>query len=196
MDRLSKAMQSLVEQVRFSAEARHGELAQIRSATRAALDRYGRERRDAAQAARGRARGRVAEIRGAAGELRHSTRLALGGIAADVLAATRLWSQTSVSGDFAAPAATRVKEKPAGTGSAATAPAGPTAAPIEPERPAKPSESERVMGIIRAHEDGIRLVNIGNALGVDWRGLIAVTKSLLEEGAVEKIDSLYYPVED
>jgi hypothetical protein len=31
---------------------------------------------------------------------------------------------------------------------------------------------------------------------VDWRGLIAVTKSLLEEGTVEKIDSLYYPVED
>ena len=196
MDRLSNAMQRLVEQVRFSAEARHGALTQIRSATRATLARYARERRDMAQAARGRARGRVSEIRGAAGELRHSTRLVLGGIASDVLAATRLWSKTSMGGDFAAPAATRVEEKPAATGKAASAPARPAAATSEPEPPNKPSESERVLGIIQAHEDGVRLVDIGNALGVDWRGLIAVTKSLLEEGTVEKIDSLYYPVED
>jgi hypothetical protein len=181
--------------VRFSAEARHGGLAQIRSATRAALDRYGRERRDMARAARGRARGRVAEIRGAAGELRHSTRLVLGGIASDLLAATRLWSETPVSGDSAAPAATRVKEKPTGTGTAATAPAEPTAASREPERPAKPSESERVLRIIQAHVDGVRLVDIGNELGVDWRSLIGITKSLLEEGKIEKIDGLYYSVQ-
>jgi hypothetical protein len=196
MDRLSKAMQTLVEQVRFSADARQGALAQIRSNTRAALDRYGRERRDMAQAARRRARGQIAEIRGAAGALRHSTRLVLGGVASDVRAAAQLWSHTPMGRDFPPPATTRVEEKPTAASKAASATSKPAAAPKEPERHAKPSESERVMGIVRAHEDGIRLVDIGNKLGVDWRGLIAVTKSLLEEGKVEKIDSLYYPVED
>jgi len=38
-------------------------------------------------------------------------------------------------------------------------------------------------------------VEIGNELGVDWRGLIAVVRALVDEGAVEKIDNEYYPAQ-
>jgi hypothetical protein len=54
-------------------------------------------------------------------------------------------------------------------------------------------DAERVLTVIHAHPDGIRLVEIGNELGVDWRGLIAVVRSLMDEGKVEKIDNTYYP---
>lgn len=175
MGRLSNAMECLVEEVRSSADARHRDLRALRRATRATLHRYRRERRDKTQQARRSTRRQVAQIRGAAGALRHSTRLVLGAIASDVLAATQLWRNT-----------------PAGTGARPAA----AAPPRTPQRQSKLAESERVLQIVRAHGDGIRLVDMGNELGVDWRGLIGVTKSLLEEGKVEKIDCLYYPVED
>jgi len=48
--------------------------------------------------------------------------------------------------------------------------------------------------VLRAHSEGIRLVDIGNELGVDWRSLITFTKRLLDEGRIEKIDHHYYAV--
>jgi hypothetical protein len=56
-------------------------------------------------------------------------------------------------------------------------------------------DAERVLTVIHAHPDGIRLVEIGNELGVDWRGLIAVVRSLMDEGKAEKIDNTYYPAQ-
>ena len=57
------------------------------------------------------------------------------------------------------------------------------------------SEAERVMQVIADHPEGIRLVEIGNELGVDWRGLIAAVKFLMDNGRVEKIDNVYYPAQ-
>jgi len=51
----------------------------------------------------------------------------------------------------------------------------------------------RVLETITKHSEGIKLVDIGNELGVDWRGLIGSVKSLVDEDKVEKIDNLYYP---
>ena len=70
----------------------------------------------------------------------------------------------------------------------------PTAGVTVEEEPAVrgSSEAERVLAVIRAHPDGIRLVEIGNELGVDWRSLIAVVRVLMDEGEVEKIDNVYY----
>lgn len=186
MGRLSTAMEYLVEELRSSADTRRSELRALRHATRATLHRYGRERRDKAQQARRSARGQVAQIRGAAGELRQSARLAMGAIACDVRAATQLWRNTA-AGLGAGPVSRTAAE-------AQQPPAA--AAPHAPQRPSKLADAERVLEIVRAHVDGIRLVDMGNELGVDWRSLIGVTKNLLEEGKVEKIDWLYYPVED
>jgi hypothetical protein len=186
MGKLSSAMQRLVEKVRFSADARHGALGVIRCATRAALDRSRRERRDNGCEARRSARRQVAEIRGAVSRLKHSARSVLGCIAADVQAATELWRNAS-----AARGGGPVCQ------SAVTAAPPPAAAWAgELARQSKSGKRERVLGIVRGHVDGIRLVDIGNELGVDWRSLVGVAKSLLEEGTIEKIDCLYYPVED
>jgi len=57
------------------------------------------------------------------------------------------------------------------------------------------ARAERVLAVIQAHPDGIRLVEIGNEMGVDWRGLIAVVRVLMDEGKVEKIDNTYYPAQ-
>jgi len=51
----------------------------------------------------------------------------------------------------------------------------------------------RVLETITKHSEGIKLVDIGNELGVDWRGLIGGIKSLVDEDKVEKTDNLYYP---
>jgi hypothetical protein len=127
----------------------------------------------------------VADIRAAVGTLKDDVQTMMSGIAADVQSATHLWRN--------APEARSGKP----VRQAKVAPAPPAAAAAkEPAQPSKPGKRERVLGIVRAHEDGIRLVDIGNELGVDWRTLVGVTKSLLEEGAIEKLDCLYYPVED
>jgi len=127
----------------------------------------------------------VAGIRAAVGALKDDVQAMMNGIAADVQAATHLWHN--------APAARGGKP----VRQASVAPAPPAAAAAkEPAQPSKPGKRERVLGIVRGHVDGIRLVDIGNELGVDWRSLVGVAKSLLEEGTIEKIDCLYYPVED
>ncbi|MBI4639616.1 MAG: hypothetical protein HY731_02915 [Candidatus Tectomicrobia bacterium] len=56
-------------------------------------------------------------------------------------------------------------------------------------------EADRVLAVIQTHPDGIRLVEIGNELGTDWRGLIGVVKTLMDEDKVEKIDNVYYPAQ-
>jgi len=47
--------------------------------------------------------------------------------------------------------------------------------------------------IRRAGSDGITLPELGEALGLEWRRLIAPVKDLLEDGTIEKVESRYYP---
>jgi len=55
------------------------------------------------------------------------------------------------------------------------------------------SSEARVLEVITKHSEGIKLVDIGNELGVDWRGLIGAVKLLVDEDKAEKTDNLYYP---
>lgn len=55
-------------------------------------------------------------------------------------------------------------------------------------------ETNRVLRVIQKHPEGIEMVELGNALGVNWRTLISAVGSLLEEGKVGKLDSIYYPI--
>jgi hypothetical protein len=48
--------------------------------------------------------------------------------------------------------------------------------------------------VIQAYPEGIGLVDLGNALGVNWRTLISAVASLLEEEKIGKVDSIYYPI--
>jgi hypothetical protein len=51
---------------------------------------------------------------------------------------------------------------------------------------------EQIMKVIADHPEGIKLVDIGNKLGTDWRSLISFIKPLVDGGKIDKIDSLYY----
>ena len=52
---------------------------------------------------------------------------------------------------------------------------------------------ETVLAVISKYPDGIRLIDIGNEVGVDWRTLITPAKALVDGGRVEKIENMYYP---
>lgn len=54
-------------------------------------------------------------------------------------------------------------------------------------------DEDEVYAVITNHPQGIRLVEIGENLGVEWRSLIGVTRSLVDEGRVEKLENCYYP---
>lgn len=50
--------------------------------------------------------------------------------------------------------------------------------------------------IRRAGEQGITLPDLGTALGTEWRRLIGPVKQLLDRGAIEKVESRYYPASE
>jgi len=55
------------------------------------------------------------------------------------------------------------------------------------------TEKEKILEVVARHPDGIKLIDMGNELGVDWRTLIGPIKSLVDKDKVEKIDTMYYP---
>jgi len=66
------------------------------------------------------------------------------------------------------------------------------------EAPEAASELEelarRVDEVIARHPEGIRLVEIGQELGLEWRLLIAPVNLLLRRGRIRKEDRTYYPL--
>jgi hypothetical protein len=51
----------------------------------------------------------------------------------------------------------------------------------------------QVLRVIRAHPEGVRALDVGNELGVDWRGVLEMTRALVDAGAVEEVDHQFYP---
>ena len=54
-------------------------------------------------------------------------------------------------------------------------------------------ERRCLSAIRRAGDRGITLPELGDTLDTEWRRLISPVKSLLDRGAVEKVESRYYP---
>jgi hypothetical protein len=52
-----------------------------------------------------------------------------------------------------------------------------------------------VLRVIARHPEGVRALDIGNELGVDWRRVPAVADRLVEHAMVEQIAHEFYPVE-
>ncbi len=68
------------------------------------------------------------------------------------------------------------------------------AAQREPQEVAKDhSLEERLLHVIRAHPEGIKLTELVAALGLDWRSLIGLAGRVVREKKAEEVDSLYYP---
>jgi hypothetical protein len=54
-------------------------------------------------------------------------------------------------------------------------------------------ERRCLSAIRRAGDHGVTLPELGDTLDTEWRRLISPVKSLLDRGAVEKVESRYYP---
>ncbi len=52
---------------------------------------------------------------------------------------------------------------------------------------------ERLLQMVTNHPEGMKLAEMGAALGVDWRSLIGLAGRVVRENKVEKVNSLYYP---
>jgi DNA-binding NarL/FixJ family response regulator len=66
-----------------------------------------------------------------------------------------------------------------------------------PPSAARPPESEtlppRVLEILAGHQEGIRVRDIGNELGIDWRSLPPILSGLVARGFVDQIEQDFYP---
>ena len=69
-----------------------------------------------------------------------------------------------------------------------TAPALSTSAALDFDR-----RLEKVRQVIAAHPEGVTLVQLGTALGIEWRQLTGVARELLRRGLVEKDSKIYRP---
>jgi len=121
----------------------------------------------------------MGEIRKTNKEHRKTVREMLAEIASDLLQADQMWGKIGKKKIAPNATAKEVVEEVEG----------------KPEVEAAPSISkiERILEIVTRHPEGIKLVDIGNELGINWRSLIGDIKSLVDEDKVEKIDSMYYP---
>lgn len=53
--------------------------------------------------------------------------------------------------------------------------------------------AQRVLAAVRTHPKGIRLVDIGKTIKIDWHLLIAPVNLLLQRGLIRKRERLYFP---
>ena len=50
-----------------------------------------------------------------------------------------------------------------------------------------------VLTVIDSHPEGIRALDIGNELGIDWRAIVAAARTLVDAGLAEQVDHDFYP---
>ena len=51
-----------------------------------------------------------------------------------------------------------------------------------------------VLRVIQGHGEGITAVDVGNQLGIDWRRVVDVGRTLAEGGLVDQVDQEFFPV--
>ena len=189
MGDLSNAMQGVVDDIKSSAESRGVKVSEIKSDTHNLIERFRLEHQDMANALR-------EKLSSDESVRKEATQQFMNELASDRREAQEIWRRGFVSVvEEAAPepvvkeeVAEEVAPQPVVEEKAAeeTVPEE-----IEVAAEAAPSPEEQVLKVIARYPEGIKLVDIGNELGVDWRSLIGVVKQL--EDRVEKIDNLYYP---
>jgi hypothetical protein len=67
-------------------------------------------------------------------------------------------------------------------------------APARDRHAASSSELQtEVLDVIDAHPEGIRALDIGNELGIDWRAIVPAARNLVDVGLAERVDDDFYP---
>ena len=202
MGNISDGLQNVVDEIRSSREERNNSLRQLKEDNRVTIseirsdahnlvERSHQENEELIRSTRDLVQGigrdnaemvkgfqaEDTERKGAVSEMVEGFHKATSELREEIASGLRQ-AQQVLSGGFkreveAAPAAEEVEEKPK----------------VKVELPGV----QRVLEVITGHAEGIRLIDIGNELGVDWRTLIGPTKSLVDGGQVEKIENMYYP---
>lgn len=60
--------------------------------------------------------------------------------------------------------------------------------------PAGDALAAEILGVIARYPDGVRARDVGNALGVDWRRVVAMVSVLIDAGLAEQIQQRLYSV--
>ena len=178
-----EATQQLMDEVHRGNEQCRVTVSELRSAAHNLVERFGLEHQDMAEALRERLSSEGEALKGAVREM-------VGELAADRRQAHQIWTEglkkklapEAVAAEAPVAAETVVEEAAAEV----------EAQPEVEAAPPLPLE-ERVLEVIAGHPAGIRLVDIGNELGLDWRSLLGIARSIVDEGKVERIDNQYYP---
>jgi hypothetical protein len=182
-EKLSSEDKARVEASREFMEDVGVTISEIRSATQNLLERFGLEHGDMAKALREKlsserkagaetSRQFMEEVHNTNSECREAVRRMLDEVASDLGQAHQIW--TKGLGKKVVPEAVVKKA-------------------VQEIKKKAETEKEKILEVIARHPEGIRLVDIGNERGVDWRTLIGPTKSLVDEDKMEKIDNMYYP---
>jgi hypothetical protein len=50
-----------------------------------------------------------------------------------------------------------------------------------------------VLSVIDSHPEGIRALDIGNELGIDWHAIVPAVRNLVDAGLAERVDQEFYP---
>ncbi|MBI2989099.1 MAG: hypothetical protein HYY45_20240 [Deltaproteobacteria bacterium] len=51
-----------------------------------------------------------------------------------------------------------------------------------------------ILAVLKKHPEGMKLRDLGNFLGVNWRSLVGLVGSLLRQGKIEKLNGVYFLV--
>jgi len=167
----------LMDEIHRVNEQRRVAVSELRSEAHSLIERFDLEHQDMAEALRER-------LSSASNVLQGAVREMVGALAADRYQAHQSWTE-------------RLKKKLTPEAVAAEAVVAETAAEVEAQPEVQAAQplplEERVLAVIARHPQGIRLVDIGNDLGVDWRSLLGISRAIVDEDKVERIDNLYYP---
>ncbi len=49
-----------------------------------------------------------------------------------------------------------------------------------------------ILAVLKQHPEGMKLRDLGNFLGVNWRSLVGLVGSLLRKGNIEKLNGVYF----
>ncbi len=49
-----------------------------------------------------------------------------------------------------------------------------------------------ILAVLKKHPGGMKVRDLGNSLGVNWRSLVGLVNSLCREGKIEKLNDFYF----
>lgn len=185
MGKISDTMQNTVDEIRSSTEARETFLRELLEETKQLIKTTDNTMRDIHNARQAQTKVIKEKLSSDREKLSSdekarvkAVREMLDEVASDLRQARKIWSEIGKKKIIPEVVAKKVVEEIEGKPEVEAAPL--------------PSGREKILEVISRHPEGIKLVDIGNELGVDWRTLIGSVKSLVNEDKIEKIDTMYH----